>query len=181
MSNRSQASFRFELKAVGDDGTFEGYASTFGNVDQGRDMCMAGCFAESLKQHSDAGTMPGMFWGHNSSEPIGEWLEMREDSNGLVVKGKLWLGAGIQKAEQAYLMLKSRGPKGLSIGYITDEYSIDEKAGVRRLEKLDLKEVSVVTFPMNERARITSVKGGEAAGALQSLSRLAAVIKECSR
>jgi HK97 family phage prohead protease len=174
--------FLFEVKAVAEDGTFSGYAAVFGNVDRGRDVCAKGCFGSSLKDHAEQKTMPGLYWGHDSSEPIGEWTLVREDDRGLYVEGKLWIGAGIPKAEQAYRLIKSAGPKGLSIGYVTVKSSIDERAGVRRLEQLDLKEVSVVSFPMNDQARIISAKnGGEAAGLEQAINRLVATIRGSTR
>lgn len=145
-----------ELKIAADAaevGAFSGYGSTFGNVDQGKDKCMKGCFMESLKSG-----LPAMFWQHDPGEPIGEWTEVQEDGKGLKVSGKLWLGKGIPKAEQAYLMLKANGPKGLSIGYRTRNSTYDEKTGVRSLVQVDLKEISVVSFPMNEKAKIVSIK-----------------------
>ncbi|MBL4768350.1 MAG: HK97 family phage prohead protease [Rhodobacteraceae bacterium] len=48
--------------------------------------------------------------------------------------------------------------EGLSIGYRTRDYEIDRDKGVRKLIKLDLREVSVVTFPMLELAGVTLVK-----------------------
>lgn len=150
--------FAFELKGdVGDTGEFEGYGSTFGNVDLGDDVVARGAFAQTIADHVKSGTMPAMFFSHDMNEPIGDWLHMEEDARGLRMAGKLWLGKGITKAEQAYMMLKSKSPKGLSIGYITRDSSIDKK-GVRTLLDVDLKEVSPTSFPMNPKAVATSVK-----------------------
>ena len=150
-----------EVKAFNDDtGEFEGYASTFGNVDNGKDICVKGCFDESLIEMEKSGTMPGMFWQHDKAEPIGEWLSMATDSKGLYVKGRLWIKQGIQRADQAYKMIKSKGPKGLSIGFIAK--SVKKIAGgIREIVKASLIETSVVTFPMNEKAVILSVKAAE--------------------
>ena len=53
--------------------------------------------------------------------------------------------------------------RGLSIGYRIKEYKADTETGVWTLEKLDLKEVSVVSIGANENATITSVKALKAA------------------
>ena len=53
---------------------------------------------------------------------------------------------------------KARTVTGLSIGYWVRESSYDEKTGVRTLTKLDLVEISLVTFPANDDARVEAVK-----------------------
>ena len=138
-------------------GRFSGYGSTFGNVDLGNDVCEKGCFKKSLDSLLSAGSTPGLFWQHNPNEPIGEWTGVSEDAKGLKVEGQLWVGDGIPKAEQAYKMLKSTGPKGLSIGFNTVQATSGAK-NVRKIIEANLKEISIVTFPMNTKAGITSVK-----------------------
>lgn len=137
-------------------GRFKGYGSTFGNVDLGKDICAKGCFTRTLKDHSSAGTMPAMYWMHNRSEPVGDWLDMSEDSKGLKVEGQLW--DDIENGRKAIRMLKGTGPKGLSIGYQTKRASYDDKKGTRTLEDVDLPEVSIVGYGMNPKALVTSIK-----------------------
>jgi HK97 family phage prohead protease len=161
MTEIKYAGVTFEVKAddVKPDGSFKGYGATFGNVDLGGDICDEKCFDKTLKEMSSKDAMPAMFASHDSREPIGEWNVMGTDKRGLYMEGNLWLGAGIQKAEQHYRQMRSRGPKGLSIGYITQKAVPDEKKpGVRRLMEVDLLEVSPTPFPMNPKARITGVK-----------------------
>ena len=55
-------------------------------------------------------------------------------------------------------MIAAGAVKGLSIGYRTQDYEIDRTTGVRRLKKVDLWEISLVTFPMLPEAQISSVK-----------------------
>ncbi len=151
----------FEMKAadVKPDGSFKGYGATFGNIDLGGDICDEKCFDASLKEMKSKDSMPAMFASHDSREPIGEWTMVEKDARGLYMEGQLWLGQGIQKATQHYLQMKSKGPKGLSIGYITRKAIPEEKKpGVRRLMDVELMEVSPTPFPMNTRARITGVK-----------------------
>ncbi len=151
----------FQLKSMDDKtGAFEGYGSTFGNVDEGRDAVQKGAFTNTIKEHGAAGTMPHMLFSHDTHEPIGEWGSWEQDDKGLYMKGQLWLGSGIEKAAQAHLMLKSKGPKGLSIGYgiRPGGASYDKQANVRNLIDLDVGEVSPTPFPMNRKAVIVSVK-----------------------
>lgn len=155
----------FELKALSEKGEFEGYGSTFGNTDLGGDAVQKGAFTKTLADHAKADSVPGCYWMHDPGEPIGEWKEVHEDARGLKMRGQLWLDQDIERARQAYAMLKSRGPKGLSIGYITrkasypSEDATPKKGAPRRvLEEVDLLEVSVVAFPMNPKALTTGVK-----------------------
>lgn len=160
MRERLYASL-IEVKSFNDEtGEFEGYASTFGNVDNGNDVCVKGCFSDTLAEITKTGQMPGLFWQHDKKEPIGEWLQIKEDAKGLWVKGKLWVNKGIARADQAYAMLKSAGPKGLSIGFIAEKVRKTAN-GVREILKTALAEVSVVTFPMNTMARVVSVKSDD--------------------
>ncbi len=148
-----------ELKMVDETkGIFSGYGAAYGNVDKGRDLIEPGAFTESMAEHKAAGTMPGMFWNHQQNEPIGEWTGWSSDQKGLLMEGQLWLGKGIAKAEQAYMMLKSQGPKGLSIGYTVRDGGEKYDGKVRRLSKLTVGEISPVVFPMNTKATIVAVK-----------------------
>lgn len=148
--------FRFDLKATGDDGTFEGYGSVFNLTDFGGDIVVPGAFAESLAAHKAAGRLPAMLWQHRQSEPIGIYTSMEEDSIGLKVVGKLALKTA--RGAEAHELMKMGALSGLSIGYIVRDDSWDRLTGVRTIKKADLYEVSPVTFPMNDASRISSVK-----------------------
>lgn len=150
----------FESKAVTDAGEFEGYGSVFALVDQQRDVVQKGAFLDSLAAHEKSGTWPAMYWQHDARNPIGHWIDMREDQTGLFVKGQLWIDGKMPdpwsvKAHRS--MLAPRGRMGLSIGFRTDKSRIDGK-GVRHLEKVDLVEVSPVTVPANPEAGVVRVK-----------------------
>lgn len=152
--------FGFELKkeSVGTDGMFEGYASTFGgDPDKGGDIVAKGCFAETLKKNGD-GNGIAMLWSHDARMPIGAWQNFLEDEKGLFCKGMVHPKAAPEGVPVLDL-LRMGGIKGLSIGYKTIQATRDEKKNTRTLQKVDLLEVSLVTFPMNTRASVTSVKG----------------------
>lgn len=149
----------FEVKSFDEQtGLFKGYGSTFGNIDDYGDVCEKGCFTETLKAYAKSGGMPNMYFEHDRREPIGEWTEAEETSKGLEVTGRLWIGQGIPKAQQAYLQMKSKGVKALSIGYTPIKWAIDQAKGIRTLKTLDLDEISFTTRPVNRKAIIRSVK-----------------------
>lgn len=151
-----------KVKSLKESGEFEGYASTFGGEpDSYGDVIAAGAYAESLAAHRAKGTMPKLFWQHDSSQPIGKWLDAAEDDTGLLMRGKL--NMGVQRGKEAYALLKEGDIDGLSIGYRIKEYSVDTESGIWTLEKLDLMEVSIVSIGANENATIGSVKAAKQA------------------
>ncbi|WP_262576438.1 HK97 family phage prohead protease [Agrobacterium tumefaciens] len=150
------------IKDMKESGEIEGYGSTFGGEpDSYGDVIAPGAYSDSLAAHKSAGTMPKMFWQHDSREPIGKWFEAKEDTKGLFLRGKL--NMGVQRAREAYELLKERDIDGLSIGYRIKEYSVDTDTGVWTLEKIDLREVSIVSIGANDNATIASVKAAKAA------------------
>lgn len=158
-----------DIKAVGDDGTFEGYASIFGNVDSYNEVVQPGAFTQSLVDAKRKGRTIKMLWQHDPSQPIGVWNDMAEDSKGLWVSGRLLKDVSAQAAE-AHGLLKEGALDGLSIGYRTlDAEPDDKRPGVMLLQKLDLREVSIVTFAANDRARVEAVKHILAAGELPTV------------
>jgi HK97 family phage prohead protease len=136
------------------DGVFEGYASLFGIADLGKDVVMPGAFADSLKKRRAADVR--LLWQHDPSEPIGRWLSLEEDRRGLRVRGKLNLA--VERAREIHALMRDGGVDGLSIGFRVERARAERPTGLRRLEKLDLWEISVVTFPMLPGARVQSVK-----------------------
>jgi len=132
--------------------TISGYGSVFGNEDMGGDMVMQGAFLDSIA----SGRKVKMLYQHDTAQVIGVFDSMSEDSYGLKMQGRISkkFGKGAEVAE----LIKMGAIEGLSIGFRTKEYSMDEETGQRKLTKLDLFEVSVVTFPMNELASITGMK-----------------------
>ena len=149
----------FEIKAVNADGTVEGYGSVFGVRDNYDDVIAKGAFVQSLKDHKAAGTMPAMLWQHDADKPIGVWTEMVEDGKGLRIKGQLAMET--VKGKEAHALLKMGALNGLSIGFMSKEWSYDRETEVRTLTAIDLWEVSLVTFPANEKARVTNVKSAD--------------------
>lgn len=104
-----------------------------------------------------------MLWMHDPTMPVGVWLSLKEDQNGLAVEGKLALGT--QKGKEAYELLKLGALTGLSIGYRVVSSQIDTKRKARVLTDVELFEISLVTFPANDAARVSGVKSPRVVGA----------------
>lgn len=156
-----------DLKSVEADGTFSGYASLFGAVDLGQDLVMPGAFAESLDARGARGVK--LLFQHDPNEPIGVWLELNEDDRGLFARGRLM--PEVTRAREVLSLMRAGALDGLSIGFRTVQGRTDPASGVRRLDKIDLWEISVVTFPMLPEARVSTVK--RRAAPLRPLSSLA--------
>tara|TARA_R110000868_G_scaffold332147_2_gene593192 strand:- start:1709 stop:2383 length:675 start_codon:yes stop_codon:yes gene_type:complete len=157
----------FELKALSEEGVFEGYGSTFGNVDSYDDIVAPGAFKATLREFKKANKMPAMLWQHKSDEPIGVWTSMKEDDSGLYVAGQL--AVKTPQGATAYELMKLGAVGGMSIGYKTKQSIWDDKKKIRTLTELELMEVSVVTFPANTSAMIASVKGQEAISEIEAI------------
>ncbi len=145
---------RLSLKALEADGTFEGYASLFNVADLGRDVIAPGAFRDSLKLRGARGVK--MLFQHDPAEPIGVWHELVEDHRGLLARGRLMLQ--VARAREVLALMRAGALDGLSIGFRTVTGHRDAKSGTRRLTKVDLWEISVVTFPLLPQARIDHVK-----------------------
>jgi uncharacterized protein len=146
---------RLDVKSVGADGCFEGYASKWDERDLGDDIVVKGAFLDAIKARGVRGIK--MLYEHDPRQPIGVWEEIKEDAIGLWVKGRLLISV-VEKAREVYELMKEGVIDAMSIGYYVTESSRDGK-GATLLEVLDLKEISVVIFPMLESARVDRVKG----------------------
>ncbi|WP_244484129.1 MULTISPECIES: HK97 family phage prohead protease [unclassified Rhizobium] len=165
------------MKAVEEDGKFSGYGSVFGVVDSYKEVVAPSAFAESLAELKEKGRPVPVLWQHRSGSPIGIWESLIEDDRGLFGEGKLLIG-DVSQAKEAHALMKAGAVSGLSIGYWVRESSYDEKTGIRTLSRLDLVEISLVTFPANEDARVDAVKMKLAHGGLPTLSEFEDVLRE---
>lgn len=146
-----------EIKEVTEEGEFEGYGAIFNIVDQGGDVILPGAFTNSLE--SIPPQRVKMLWQHNPSEIIGKYTEIREDGRGLYCKGKIF--TDLKRGAECHKLMREGAIEGLSIGYRAKEFSLSNSRDDewrRKLSEVELREVSVVTFPMNEMAGIVAVK-----------------------
>lgn len=158
-TKKQRMELKFEVKnhhqTKSDDGEFaefEGYASTFGNVDSMEDVIEPGAFKECISKKPRL----KMLWQHNWSSPIGSFMDMKEDSHGLFVKGRINLGT--EKGREAYALLKAGDLDSMSIGYFVKGYDYNRETHIRTLKEIDLFEISLVSIPANEMALVSSVK-----------------------
>ena len=145
---------RLDLKSVATDGAFEGYASLFNREDLGHDVVLPGAFRDTLVQRGAAGIR--MLFQHDPAEPIGVWESLAEDRNGLIARGRLL--PAVARAREVLSLMRAGAIDGLSIGFKALRSRRDPVSRVRRIERIDLWEISIVTFPMLPDARISSVK-----------------------
>ena len=179
MQTKQRLDVPLTIKSVSDSGEFEGYGSVFGVVDSYSDVVVRGAFSASLARWKEKGRLPAMLWQHQMSEPIGIYTEMREDDVGLYVKGKLLIESD-PLAKRAHGHMRAGSLTGLSIGYLLDDdgYEYDKEKGIWILKGIDLWEVSPVTFPANDEARITDVKSLLARGETPPPSKVERALRE---
>ena len=80
----------------------------------------------------------------------------------------------VARAREVLSLMRAGALDGLSIGFRTVKGRTDPKSGVRRLDAIDLWEISIVTFPMLPEARVSTVKPRRfsAAGAMPTTRAL---------
>jgi hypothetical protein len=141
-----------EIKAAG-DGTWEvsGYVSTFGTVDRGGDVVLAGAFDRAL----DDGRRIKFLYAHQQDQVLGVPLGWKVDDHGLWGRFKI---SRTRLGEDVHTLLKDGALDSFSIGFFIDDLDFDPETGTRLLKEIDLLEASVVAVPMNPDALVTAVK-----------------------
>ena len=165
-----------EVKMDASTGEFTCYGNTKGNVDHALDMTMNGAYVESINAHKAAGTMPQMFWMHQSYDlPVGVWLDMEEDEKGLKMRGRLSktaLGSDIE------VLAKDGALNMFSIGYWVEDESWNGAGGFNELRKIHVTEVSWVTRACNEESVLLDIKSKMADGEQPTKRELEKLLRE---
>jgi len=177
MLSKKRLDIPFTIKSISDSGVFSGYGSVFGVRDSYSDIVVKGAFTKSLNKWKEKGRLPALLWQHKMDEPIGYYTKMIEDDNGLYVEGQLLIDDD-PLAKRAYAHMKVKSLSGLSIGYFLNEYEYDKEKSAFLLTELDLLEVSVVTFPANDEARIDNVKSIFKSGDIPSPKEIERVLRD---
>ncbi|EMM8062258.1 HK97 family phage prohead protease [Morganella morganii] len=177
MMTKQRLDIPLKIKSVTETGEFEGYGSVFGVKDSYSDIVVPGAFQASLNEWREKGCLPAMLWQHQISEPVGVYTEMREDDTGLYVKGRLLIEDD-PLSKRAHAHLKAGSLSGLSIGYILKDWEYDRNKGAFLLKEIDLWEVSLVTFPSNDEARVSDVKSAFARGDIPSQKSIERVLRD---
>jgi HK97 family phage prohead protease len=148
---------QLELKAsitVDDAGAITGIAWPFGaGPDRVGDIITKGAFSLAVSD------LP-MLLAHDPEKPIGLWDEVKETSEGLQVKGHLFIDES-KRARSVRGLIQGGLITGLSIGFKTKAST--RQGSNRLISALDLHEISVVRNPSHPRARISSAKDATAA------------------
>lgn len=147
----------FEVKEMQGEGAgaFEGYASTFGNVDHVNDVIEKGAYKATIEKFKANGSKMPLLYQHNTGDVRGVITYMAEDVKGLHVQGRL---LKTERGQELREMLKEGAIRKMSIGFMPKLYEYDQGGDIRVLKEIDLFEVSMVTFPANEAAVVTNVK-----------------------
>jgi len=157
---KSHLEFDFAIKSLHDDEEddeffiFEGFASTFGNVDHDGEVMVRGAFTDSLAKR-----IPVVLWQHNTREPIGMPIEVRETDQGLFIKARL-PKADTFVTGRVIPQMKVGSVTKMSIGFfiLDSEDELVEGRRITHIKKVELFEFSLVTFPSNEQASVTGMK-----------------------
>ena len=177
ISNVKYKTFQFgEVKAKDEQaGHFTGLASVYGVVDYGGDVVVAGAFTDTLTKN---GNRCKILSQHMHAKTIGDAV-LEDTPEGLrVAEGRLVLD--LEDAKQEYIRLKEGLLDGLSIGYHVMPGGESYERGIRKLLKLELHEISLVTFPMNPHSRVDGVKGVDEADPLDVLREAVTQFKRAS-
>ena len=150
-------------------GTFSGYASVFGSIDSYYDVVVKGAFAKSLQARKGKIMM---LYQHSSDKVIGKFTEIKEDDYGLYVEGRI---SDTSIGRDVRTLLMDGALNGMSIGFYTKKAEEGRQGQPRKLLEVDLIEISVVTFPANDKATISQVKAADRQSVDQELDLLATV------
>ncbi|MBN8919034.1 MAG: HK97 family phage prohead protease [Rhizobiales bacterium] len=148
----------------------EGYACLFDVPDLGRDLVERGAFAASLARQGAGGVR--MLYQHDPAEPIGVWTDLIEDGRGLYARGRL--SPFVARAREVAALVRDGALDGLSIGFKAVSARTDPRTRLRRIARIDLWEVSIVTFPMQPDARVRRPAPSPAALLTAAAARLRA-------
>lgn len=145
-----------------------GYACRFEMLDLGRDIIERGAFAACLAARGPGAVR--MLYQHDPAEPIGVWTQIVEDARGLYVRGRL--AGDVERAREVASLIRLGALDGLSIGFKAAAARTDPRTRVRRISRIDLWEISIVTFPMQPDARVIVAPGGQEAPRVDTAPRI---------
>ena len=152
-----QRDISFVVTDISENGEFEGYISTYYDVDSYGTYFLPGAWDRSIERFN-AGEVIPVLWSHDRTKPIGKCTELRSDEKGLWAHGKLTMED--PQAKTAYAHMKDESVLGLSVGFEMDYDALEynQELDAYGIADADLMEYSVVVFPANPNAKITQVK-----------------------
>lgn len=166
--NLETHSMSLAIKAVSEEGEFEGHAAVFGNVDLGGDIVLPGAFTKSLRTRPASKVK--LLRNHDMSEPIGVVLDLAEDKKGLAFKAKVTTET--TRGRETLALMRMGSLDQMSFGYRTVKDRYDSGRKARLLEEVEVFELTVCALGMNPKATISRVKDFDAARAETIIARL---------
>lgn len=157
-----------------------GYASTW-DVDLAEDRILPGAFLSSIQKRFTEPIANGkkskirFLFQHDPKEVIGTVKVIKEDAKGLYVECYI---SRTQRGDELLILLKDGAIDKMSIGYIPLDFK--EEGDIRLLKEVDIFEVSIVVFPMNEQTDIFEVRNFDLAKLKKSLSTKRAIQVEAT-
>jgi len=143
----------FDIKGMDTDSPFvtvEGYCTTYNSADLCGDIMKPGAFTASLKSFS-----PILLWQHDHSQPLGT-TEFIDDDKGLYMIAKMPKKDSFV-SNRVLPQLETRTVKSFSIGInYRRDWVTPISSGVE-VNRANLQEVSLVTFPANPDALIGAI------------------------
>ena len=164
--------------AASGDGIVAGIASS-DSLDSYRHVIVAGAFTESIRKHGLTG--PGaikLLLDHDWQKPAGLIRRLEYQGGRLMIEAQLNLD--IEYVRDRYSAMKMLGGFNFSVGFVLQDYEHKTDAQKReylQINKGDLFEVSLVAFPGNDDATLTSIKAApDIDPALAGINRIQALL-----
>lgn len=149
------------LETRGDGRTIAGIAAPFGTPTTIRDnlgtyteIIERGAFARTIKERGPARVK--LLAQHDAAAfPIGRATMLREDAGGLYAEFRV---AETPRGDEALQLVKEGALDGLSIGFAVLRDAWTNDPTTRHLLEAKLLEVSLVSWPAYDQARVTAVR-----------------------
>lgn len=159
-------------------GIVTGYFSSFNNVDSDGDIIRKGAFVKSIMENGPGSAKPRIkhLLNHNTTQPLGKILVLKEDDKGLYYESKVGthaLGVDfIKKVESELITEHSIGFKTIKRNQLQDweSYMKTPALGMYEITEAQLWEGSSLdAWGANENTPLTGLKGKEKEDVLQKI------------
>lgn len=136
----------------------EGYAIVWDTVNDYGETCVRGCCAESIKRRGvkgKDGNQIRFLLQHDSRQILGKLEELKEDEKGLFFRASIY--QNLSYSRDAIELIKAGELRQLSYGFNYGREKGDyefRQDGVTVLRKIDLWEISLVTFSSDPEAQL---------------------------
>lgn len=161
----STKTFRAELKAMDELGTFSAMVSTFGNVDRQGDRVMPGAFDKTIEAWRKSGDPIPVVFSHQWDDPFAHigWVDPQDvftNSKGFGFKNGHLDVAENPVAARVYTLMKRGTLKDMSFAYEVPPGGEQRNAedGAYEIKDLNLFEVGPCLVGANGSAGVTGVK-----------------------